>query len=420
MRFKGFLAFIMAAVFTFAAIGCTKPDQQANAPSADTGKVVGAYINQPGEATGITLLSTGTSYASGDVSEGYRAADTAFAVNLINALDENWSGVISPLSIRVAFQLAANGGDTETMNAIMDVVCPGLTRDGANSSIASLMQMFGSSRGVHMHSAVIADSSCQISTDYANLVADCYSASVGTLDFTNPEAALIEINSWINDSTNGLIPSLFNEISSNTSVLLASTLTLDLNWEQEFQALRQLSSFSGTEGIQQVGMIFTNGEYAYGDFDCGEMAIIPYSGDYAMAVILPEKGYSPQQAASTLMGRWDECSDARLYLSMPKLELNNTIDMMPMLDKLGFADTADWDFSGMLAESGSVGQILQGASLSITQTGTTAAAASGITIERGLFEPAYIMECNRPYATVIYHVPTGTVLFVSITNNISR
>ncbi len=417
MNVKRVLSFIISIVLCMAAFGCAKVDDTV-IPS-DNNETESAYINRQGESVAIALHSLGATHGVGAITDSYSQSDNTFAVSVINALDEDWSGVISPLSIRVALQLAANGGDADTMNAIMSVICPGQTRDDINSNAYALMSMLNSSRSIGLSSAVIADDELQINSSYAELVADYYRAAVGTVDFSNPEKALEDINNWISSSTNGLIPELFKEISSNTCVVLASSLTLDLDWETPFQSYRELSDFNGVNGVQQIGMITSNSKYAYNQFDCGQMAIIPYNGgEYAMALILPEKGCTPQYAASQLIGRWDECVEAPGYISMPKLNISTTTDFMSMLERLGLEDAMNGNFTALVNGGATIGQILQGATLTMSESGTTAAAASAVTVEKGLYAPAFYMECNRPYATVIYHIETGTVLFVSITNNV--
>lgn len=415
MNTKQFISMFLAGVMCFAFVGCQSMSAKPDATNAPV-----SYVNSVGESVSISLLSSGNSPTlTAKYDTHYTQANNSFAASFLSAMDPDWTGVYSPLSLQIAFQLLANGGDEQTRDLILDIVCKGMARDVANANTARLIAELNSQRGINLSSAVIVNNQYQLCMDYAETIADYYLASVGSVDFSDPQKAVSEINSWVSDNTNGLIDTIFDDLSSNTAAVLLSTLSLDLNWNKEFQALRGFSTFYGTAGEQSVSMISSNGDYSYGEFDCGQMLVVPYTnGDYCMAIMLPKKGITPSETVGQLMGRWNECTTSACSVKMPKINLNTSLDVMPMLEKLGLSVAMDGDFSEMMSGGGSVTDIIQGATLSVTETGTTAAAASGIAVEKGPFIPAYSIECNRPYAMVIYHAETNAVLFVSVVNNV--
>ena len=54
----------------------------------------------------------------------------------------------------------------------------------------------------------------------------------------------------------------------------------------------------------------------------------------------------------------------------------------------------------------------------MTESGTTAAAATAIVGTKGVEWFETEMVCDRPFAMVIYNVETGAVLFVSVVNSL--
>ena len=252
---------------------------------------------------------------------------------------------------------------------------------------------------------------------------DGIKTKVGVMGDKEYKAALAQINSWVSEHTDGLINELLSEgeITSDTVAALINTLTLELEWQDQFIAMRELKEFNGTEGKQNVPFIRSNNSFANGSFDEGEIAVIPYMGDeYRMAVILPAEGVSAADAACALMGRWNECTDKQGTVIMPKVELDSHLDVMAFIKELGIEEAVNGNYTKLLSGDveAPVSAIVQGAKLIVNEYGTIAAAATAVISYKGLPIEEFVMECNRPYAMAIYNTETGTVLFVSIVNNV--
>lgn len=422
---KRFISLFLALTLSAALTGCagTGTQNAGNDPvpgSAEPTQNASRtnYLNEKGEALPITLLSNGNRFMlKGEYDPLYTGVNNVFAGRMFDSLEAGSTAVFSPLSLEIALQVLSEGGDEQTSKALLDALCPGLTREQVKVSAARLIEKLTASKGVTVNSAVIANSAYRINTDFANAAASYFRASVGALDFSDPKAALEEINGWISDNTDGLIEKLVDTVGADTAVIILNALTLKLDWEKPFTALRELTEFHGLKGVENVGMISSVSEYGYASFDEGQMALIPYAGgEYAMAVILPAEGVAPSEAAKALMGRMSECSPAVVSIKMPKVDLDTKLDVLELADKLGISDGVRGIFPNMLDdESAIVSAILHGATLSVTEFGTTASAATAVITTKGLTPTVceYELLCDRPYAMLIYHVETGAVLFAS-------
>lgn len=382
-----------------------------------------SFVNESGEAMPITLLATGKLPDNEPVySPAFTEANSAFASVMLNALEEGESAVFSPLSLQIAFEVLSNGADEATAKKLLDVICPGLSIDEVNESSKKLISLIEEDEGVNVESAVVFNKELRICSRFANIAADSYLASVGALDFSDPASALAEINGWIEQNTDGLIRQLIDELGPDTAVVILNALTLKLDWEKPFTAIPSPETFNGLRGEETASMIQSTGKYAFGVFDEGSMAIIPYAGGkYAMAVMLPGEGCTPVETASALIGRYDECEVSGVFVKMPKLKLETKLDIMGMADKLGLSEAIDGFYPGLADdESVIISKILHGASLEVTEFGTTAAAATAIVSLRGAAFLPEIKEliCDRPYALVIFNIETGAALFVSVINDV--
>ena len=420
---KRILSVMLALTLAAAAVGCTGPapsvpaenggDQSGALPADNDAK----YMNRPGESLPISLYSGSAKFIiDREYSPLYTDANNQFAATMLKAMDKNANCVVSPLSLEIALQLLANGGNEATRDALLASICPGLTREDVNASCARLIEKLLSTNGVTVSNAVVANSAFRLNTEFVNTAADYFRSSVGAIDFGDPEAALDRINSWVKEHTDGLIEKLLEDVGADTAIVILNALTLKLEWAKPFNALRELMTFNGAKGVEYAPVILSVNEFGYGEFDEGRMALIPYNGgEYAMAVVLPNEGVSPADAAAALMGRTGDCKPSCVSVKMPKVELSNRIDILGMADKLGIADGVRGSFPNMLDDGNAVvSQIVQGASLSVTEYGTVAAASTAVVATKGLPpEAQHEIVCDRPYAMFIYHIETGAVLFAA-------
>ena len=414
---KKIIALTMAVLLAVLLIGCTeKPGNTDEPPKA-------GYINNKGQTVALSLHATDENILySTEYNKLYTEANNGFAITMANAFDKGWTGVFSPLSLQIALQILANGGDEETAQELLNTVCPGLTREDVNASAANLISKLLKSEGVTMNSAVVVNNAYQLSEKFANTAADYYRSSVGALDFSNPAKATKEINKWISENTGGLIKELLDTLPANTAIVLLNTLLLKLNWEKPFVTMREATEFHGSKGDKMISMLTATNTYGYSKCEQGQLVIVPYEGgEYNMAVILPAEGVSPAEAVAAMLGTFDDCQPATIKLSMPHVDINSKHDILEMAAKLNLEAGLHGGYPGLIDEGNvEITKVLQGASLSVTESGTTAAAATAIvgTKNAGFSKAEAEVICDRPYAMVIYNVETSTVLFVSIVSDV--
>lgn len=433
------IAFLLASVFAFSVLmtGCADPNHSSvdNPDNNNTAAPVDDTLPPNDCRTGI-YMPTGTDAA---IPEG--AADAAyikgiddFAAAVLNAMEQGWTGVLSPLSLQLSLELLANSADAETASGILSSLFHEQSIETVNMNAAKLLRSLKpvssattKNGGIKFNIAncIIAGSNDSFKEAFENIAADYYGASVGNLDFTDAESARNAINGWISEQTNGLINDLFDSIDPSTTMAILNTVYFNANWKNTFTAYKTPTTFHGLSGDTQVTMLNNVNEYSYGNFDCGEMVLVPYSGgEYYMAVVLPTEGTAARDAMVQLLGRWDECQNTVCDLTIPSVSLDSNINALKLISEIGLDDIASGDsvFPNLLnGSSVSLSQIRHGAHLNVTEAGTEASAASGILGEK---HPPVQMDakvnliCDRPYAMAIVHAKTGAVVFVSVVNDI--
>lgn len=428
-------AIILAGILMIGCTACNKP----NNPPAEPGNTeVPGNSTQAPQHSKLIYVPGGTDVQIGEglPDKVFTDASNAFASAMLEQMGENWTGVLSPLSLQLSLTLLANGADEKLCREMLAALGTDGSIAEANLNAAKLIRALSQGGNIqtsdkrddgcifNMSNAVLTGAGDAFTSSFQNVAGGYFNAAIGNIDFTDKEAALKTINSWAQEQTNGLVENLFDDISPETSMALLNAVYFKGEWETPFTAFRHQSDFHGTDGDTHVTMLNTNGNYQYGNFDEGEMILIPYKGgEYFMAVVLPkENGLSPAVALNALMGRWNDCSEQHCALSMPSLDLDTNLDLCAALSEMGFADIAQGNaIFPSIVESDPVfiTQIVHGAHLNITSEGTEAGAATGITAEKYAPSAAdFNMICDRPYAMAIVNAETGAVVFVSAVNNI--
>lgn len=434
-RITKILALVLALIFTVSVIpACTGGNNGGNdntpAPAPDDGNNKTQVGIRPANGTGYT--------ASGELSHEFVSSFNRTSINLIRSMGDGWTGVISPVSFAMMLNLLSNGASDETKAAILSAIGIDLGMTESNENAARIMAAFSgkeisrklsSDAQVRLLNAILVNSGDRFNPDFEGIAADYYNSFIGSIDFSNNAAAVETINSWISKNTEGLIPTLFDDISPDTTMALLNAVYFNASWATPFTAFKGegiSSMFNGVNGQQAVTMLQNVGEYSYGEFNGHKVVLVPYAGgEYCMAIVLPENGSTPIDALDSVIDNFDSCEKATVRVQMPAVNISSRFDVLEKLSAFGLEGIADGSTQFPAIVDGAsirLTQFKHAAVLNVTEKGTEAAAASGVTGTKSaapiINEPEYSVICDRPYAMAIVHIGSGTILFASVVNDI--
>lgn len=438
------LALLFAAVF-MTGCGSNGGDQAATAaPTADPGTNSGS--NQGENKTIGIRPAVGTGAQTlGDVELAYIESMNAFSAALVRNMGEDWTGVISPVSFAMMLELLANGAgpqeQSEILNALMLNMGMQPTDENAAKLINALNSAFkditkrdaseiskdknSSESKLTLMTAIIVGSDDKFNSVFEGNAADYFNASVGNVDFHDTQKALEVINGWVSENTNGLIPELFDNIPANTVMALVNALYLKAEWKKPFTVFRGSKPFRGLNGEAMTSMLCSTDQYRYGEFNGNQIVLVPYANSsFYMAVVLPAEGTSANEALASSFDLFDRCTDASVELMMPAVKLSTKFDALEYMEGLGLPGLATKDmlFSNII-DDGPIflTQFMHAAVLNVTEYGTEAAAASGVTGTKNaapILNDVVTVTCDRPYAMAIVDGTTGAILFASVVNDL--
>lgn len=337
---------------------------------------------------------------------------------------DNW--LVSPFSLQYALGMLSNGANRETREEILHAL--GLSQysqEEVNAYFKKLIEglhTVNSAITVKTANSVWGNAGVPLKEDFQKMNIENYSAMVSQLDFSDP-SAVDQINAWCNQTTEGLIPSILEEVNPTATVYLLNSLYFKARWESEFAPEKTQEGYFNTSSGKVVKADFmqTQRMAAYVENEWFTSTSLSYQNDsYVMRLILPQPEISIDQVLQALSesdgNLWKNVILADINLKMPRFTLENKMDLIPALQALGMkkAFTNEADFSSMSDIATYISLVQQATRLKVDEEGSEGAAVT--VIEGDLMSPLPEEKVDffldRPFLFQIIESSTGTVLFM--------
>ncbi|MFO0722135.1 MAG: serpin family protein [Myxococcota bacterium] len=260
---------------------------------------------------------------------------------------------------------------------------------------------------------------------YLDLLATQYGAGVRRLDFAKkPEAARQTINDWVAAETHNRIQDLLPEgsVTPDTVLALTNAVYFKAKWQEAFDpASTQPAAFTRDDASTvQAPFMHRIGDLPSLKEDGLTAVELPYAGEeLAMLVLMPadlaqlEADLSAEKIAGIV---------ARLHLqstavALPKWQHALTLNLKPLLTELGAGELFDPSTANLSGIDGKRDLFVQAAVhkafVLVDESGTEAAAATGITVGRLSAEfPELDVRFDHPFVYLLRDRRTGTVVFM--------
>ena len=337
---------------------------------------------------------------------------------------DNW--LVSPFSLQCALGMLSNGAAEETHDEILYAL--GLSQysqEEVNAYFKKLIEglhTVNSAITVKTANSVWGNAGVPLKEDFQKMNIENYSAMVSQLDFSDP-SAVDQINAWCNQTTEGLIPSILDEVNPTATVYLLNSLYFKARWESEFAPEKtQEGDFTTSSGkVIKAHFMQTQRMAAYVENEWFTSTSLSYLNDsYVMRLILPQPEISIDQVLQALSesdeNLWKNTILAEINLKMPRFTLENKMDLTPTLQALGMkkAFSGGADFSSMSDVATYISLVQQATRLKVDEEGSEGAAVTVIGGETspGMPEEKVDFFLDRPFLFQILEPATGTVLFM--------
>lgn len=337
---------------------------------------------------------------------------------------DNW--LVSPFSLQCALGMLSNGAAEDTRDEILHTL--GLSQysqEEVNAYFRKLIEglhTVNSAITVKTANSVWGNAGVPLKEDFQKTNIENYAATVSQLDFSDP-SAVDKINAWCNQTTEGLIPAILDEVNPTAIVYLLNSFYFKARWESEFSPEKtqegNFTTFSGK--VIKAHFMQAKRMAAYVKNEWFTSTSLSYQNDsYAIRLILPQPGIGIDQVLQALSesdeNLWKNTILADINLKIPRFTLENKMDLIPVLQTLGMnkAFTNEADFSSMSDVATYISLVQQATRLKVDEEGSEGAAVT--VIEGDLMSPLPEEKVDffldRPFLFQILEPATGTVLFM--------
>lgn len=366
------------------------------------------------------------------LSENDTIVATDFALRLFQqAKNGEENTLLSPLSVLPALSMTTNGAKEETLFQIEQTFR--IPLDNLNEYLYSYIQRLPNEKDCKFHLAnsiwIRNAEDFSVEDTFLKTTAKYYDAEIYQTAFD--DQALADMNRWVSDQTNDMIPTILDQIDPNAYLYLLNALSFDSKWSSIYQSSSvQDGIFTTENGTSQDVEMMYSGEYEYIEDEYAVGFLKPYSGySYAFVALLPKKGISLTEYVNTLTGEQlhhllTNLEDCPVTTGIPKFKTKFMIDLIPALQALGIRHAFDEnraDFTGIGSFDSPrdrlfINRVLHKSFLAVDEQGTKAGAATMVGMEKSSvpMDPEQPKEVilDRPFLYMIVDYENRFPIFI--------
>lgn len=362
-------------------------------------------------------------------------ADNEFTFKLFKkALNDHQTGkniMISPLSVSIAVGMAGNGSAGQTLEGIRTAM---EFKDFTEAQINSYYQKLSAElpaldpkATLKIANSIWYDKGFSPLPAFLRVNKDFYGATAEGLDFASA-GAKARINGWVNEKTNGKIPTIVDQISPDMVMYLINAVYFKSNWTYKFDKSATARNDFYLGNGQKVQADFMGARVTLNMATVSGASIyeLPYGNKkYSMVMVVPA-GEQPaaEFAAGIDQTKWKGWMGALTQttqdIRMPKFKFSYDISLNNALIGMGmgraFGQGGNADFTRISAAGGlQIDEVKHKTFIEVNEEGTEAAAVTSVGIV--LTSAGATAVINKPFLFAIREMSSGLILFTGILNN---
>jgi serine protease inhibitor len=358
-------------------------------------------------------------------------ADLAFGFELFREVYLHSDAVnimISPMSVSYALGMTYNGAAGTTLEAFEQVLhFEELTNQEVNESYLDLMeQLLDLSEEVEfsLANSIWYREGYPVLPDFIQVNRDYFMAEVKEANFSDP-ATLEQINSWIEDRTNGKIRDMLDYIPGDAVMYLINAIYFNADWRYEFPKENTYEGDFHLEGgsTHPADFMVVEGDFQYTRQEDFAAVELPYSdSSFSMVVVLPDEDLSISELVADLDAEaWDSwfagSSRQAVRVELPKFKYDFKDLLNDPLITLGLGPAfgVGADFSRIVSGGGIfISRVIHQSFIDVQEEGTEAAAATIVEMieTSGPGGSAIPFHADRPFLYLIRENSTGAIVFI--------
>ena len=372
---------------------------------------------------------------SEDENDTMNSAVADFSIDLMKESlgeEDGRNVLISAESALYALAMTGNGAAGENLSQFEEVLAGGQSMEMLNGYLAN--KVSGDEQISLANSIWIRDDEgrIKVNDDFLNINKAVYDADTFTAPFD--DSTLTDINNWVNDKTEGMIPQIINDVNPEAVMYLINATTFDSKWTNEYEDYNILEdeTFTNFQGDEEQVTMLHSEENTLLKGDGVKGFVRPYDGGkYAFVGILPDENVDLNDYVNSLTGEswlemYENRTEEKVIAEIPEFSTDYDTYLNFPLQNMGLKDafTEGADFSNMAQTSSGVlyiGNVIHKTHIEVDREGTKAAAVTAIEMtDECIMEPdeeipEYIV-LDRPFLYAIVESDTGLPIFMGTLN----
>ncbi len=340
-------------------------------------------------------------------------------LNTLMPKDKNY--MFSPLSIKMALGLTANGGDADIEEILIDNLMDESSVAYYNIKANDYIKKYSDNDVLSLDIAnsiwVNKDVTQSDFTDeFKNAAEKFYRAEVGRV---NKADAVKTINNWVNDKTKGKINRILQEDNNDFSAAIINAVYFKGEWEKAFYEThteRDIFTDGNGNKMETDFMNQTGSFNYYADTEI-QMVELPYKcdedSDVSMFIILCKDDIKLEDKLLYVENGYMRSES--VMLSIPKFEMEYADSLKEELIKLGAEEVFEGGFNNILEnEELLIDDVLHKTYIKINEKETEASAVTAVIAKATSAKPTepVVFKADRPFYFVIRDNVMDEVLFM--------
>ncbi|CAO2587252.1 Serine protease inhibitor A3C [Lemmus lemmus] len=345
--------------------------------------------------------------------------------------------VFSPLSISAALAVLSLGANNNTLQEILEGLKFNLTETpeaDIHRGFGQLLLMLSQPNDelqISIGSTMFFEKRLQILAEFKKKARALYRAEASGVNFQQPHEAKKLINDYVSNQTQGKIKELISGLDESALMVLVNYIYFKGKWMTPFDPDSTFESDfyldnKRTVKVPMMKLKFLSTPYFRDEKLSCTVVELKYTGNASAMFILPDQGKMQQVEASLqpeTLRKWRDSLRPSIIdeLFLPKFSISTDYSLEGILQQLGIRELFSMraDLSGITgAQDLRVSHVVHKAVLDVAETGTEAAAATGIMMMGSalILNPLEV-HFDRPFLMIISDTDTQTSLFMAKVTN---
>ena len=350
------------------------------------------------------------------------------------AADSKKNTLVSPLSVMTALAMTANGAQGDTLRQMhqalsgvtysLDSVTP-MDVGELNQYLGAYQNNLPSSDKAKFASANsiwLKENSPDFKKEFLQTNADYYGADVFESKFD--EKTLADINNWVKENTDGMIPKVLDQIPAAAVMYLINALSFDAEWKEIYREDQIYDrEFTNLDGKTEQVSMMNSSESVYLNDGKAQGFVKPYAAGYSFVAMLPDEGISlADYVAAMDYGRIVSQIRAEehepVLVTLPKFSAEYETELSKILSENGMTDAFDpvkADFSKMAdVPPGTlyISRVIHKTAIEVNERGTKAGAVTAVEMTKNAAMMMKSVFLDRPFVYMIIDNESCLPIFI--------